>query len=485
MKKFLPLLPLVASLLARPAAAQTLTNDGATLVVRPGTLLFVAGSVLNQAGSTLTIDGTVQLTGNFTSAAAPAGLGGSGLLRFSGAQDQTLDAPAGTALASLTLNNSGPVGNNRLLVPNDLTLGGVLTLDAGLVRTAAKAVLTLPDGATLAGEGPGRYVQGHLRVIRNAVPGLVDFGHGVRLDGTGQALGAVSVTRTAGLATAGVSHGTNLGATTKGIDRIWTVVPAAQPGSPLPISLSWLADDDNGLVGFAQARVWQAATAAGPWAAAGAPVNAAARTLTQNVATLGTFTISNAANPLPVELTQFTAEPRGADAVLRWATASEKNNDRFEVEASADGRRFERVATVAGQGNSAHLHTYQLTDKNIARYATGLVYYRLRQVDADGTAAHSPVRTVRAPLEATLAVTAWPNPFAAAGLTLSLRTAVGGPATVVLLDALGRVQLTRAFDLLPGATALPLPELGRLGTGVYFLSVRQAGQQARLKVVRE
>lgn len=98
------------------------------------------------------------------------------------------------------------------------------------------------------------------------------------------------------------------------------------------------------------------------------------------------LTVSNTSQPLPVELVSFTAEALGADALLKWATASEKNNDRFEVEASADGRSFRRIGQVPGHGSSTQPHTYQLTDAAIARYGASVVYYRLRQVDADGTA---------------------------------------------------------------------------------------------------
>ncbi|MBF9221705.1 T9SS type A sorting domain-containing protein [Hymenobacter ruricola] len=481
MKTLLSCLALAAQLLPRPAAAQMLANNG-LLQVQPGTRLYVAGSVLNTAGGTLANDGTVETTGDLTST---GGLGGSGQLRFSGSQDQTLTAPAGTTLASVTVDNAGAAGSNRLLVPQSLTIGSALTLVAGLVRTAASATISLPDGAVLAGEAPGRYVQGHLKITRNAVPGLVDFGHGVRLDGTGQALGAVSVTRSAGLLAAGQSHGTNLGGTTKGIDRIWTVVPTNPPSSPVPVSLSWLPDDDNGLAGFAQARLWQAATNAGPWVSASAGTNAAGRALTQSVASLGTFTISNAANPLPVELTSFDAQALNADAQLTWTTASEKNNDRFEVEASADGRAFRRIGTVAGQGSPAQPRTYRLLDENIARYAAQLVYYRLRQVDADGAAHLSPVRTVQVAATAPLHAAAWPNPFAGAGTSLTVHPAAAGAAELTLHDAQGRVVLSRRQDLAAGSSTLALPELGRLPSGVYVLTVQQSGGVVRLKVVRE
>ena len=106
-----------------------------------------------------------------------------------------------------------------------------------------------------------------------------------------------------------------------------------------------------------------------------------------------TFTV-NAGAPLPVQLTTFTAEAVGHGANLRWATASEKDNDHFDVEASTDGRTFARVGQVAGHGSTLLPQQYSFTDENLARYAASLVYYRLRQVNGDGTSSFSQVRTV-------------------------------------------------------------------------------------------
>ncbi|WP_046242303.1 hypothetical protein [Hymenobacter terrenus] len=63
------------------------------------------------------------------------------------------------------------------------------------------------------------------------------------------------------------------------------------------------------------------------------------------------------ATPLPVTLTTFTATAEGTQAVrLAWATASETNSARFEVERSLDGARFDRSGAVAAAGNSSSAH---------------------------------------------------------------------------------------------------------------------------------
>ena len=356
-------------------------------------------------------------------------------------------------------------------MPADLTVGTALILQSGLLRTAPAATLRLPDRAILSGEQMGCYVQGNLRIERAAGSGVLDFGHGATLDRSG--LGQVTITRTAGLLTDNLSRAVDLGMpTTQGIDRIWTVETAA---APVPVTLSWLADDDNGIASFASTQAWRAPLGSSTWAATGsagpAQVNGSTRSFSFSTAALGRLTLGGTAAPLPVELTRFTAEAQGADALLRWSTASEKNNDRFEVEASADGRTFRRVGQVPGHGSSTQPHNYQLVDPAIARYAASPVYYRLRQVDADGTFSYSPLRTVAVGALAGLAL--FPNPTQRAA---TLTGAEPG-AAVTVFDAVGRLVLTLPADA-AGTAMLSLPD--GLATGVYV--VRTGSKTLRLTV---
>ncbi|RZK87316.1 MAG: T9SS type A sorting domain-containing protein, partial [Hymenobacter sp.] len=165
-----------------------------------------------------------------------------------------------------------------------------------------------------------------------------------------------------------------------------------------------------------------------------------------------------------------TAEPQGADALLKWTTASEKNNDHFDVEASADGRTFQRIGQVAGHGTTTQAHDYQLVDPAIAHYAASPVYYRLRQVDLNGTATYSPVRAV-AVGQSALAL--FPNP------TTGATTLLGAAprAAVTVFDALGRLVLSATADAV-GTAPLALPE--GLAVGVYL--VRTGTTALRLTV---
>jgi hypothetical protein len=202
-------------------------------------------------------------------------------------------------------------------------------------------------------------------------------------------------------------------------------------------------------------------------------------------ATFGSFSVDNpsgstvnflgqlsAAAPLPVVLTAFTATlAAGGRAVrLEWATASETNNAHFEAERSFDGISFAAFRTMAAAGSSPTPHTYALTDAALPASVQQL-YYRLRQVDVDGTASYSPVRVVVVDLASPLVL--FPNP---AGASTTLAGA-GPGALVQVLDALGHLAATATADA-TGTAHLPLPT--GLAPGLYV--VRAGGQTARLAV---
>ncbi|MBD2768936.1 T9SS type A sorting domain-containing protein [Hymenobacter sp. BT664] len=188
----------------------------------------------------------------------------------------------------------------------------------------------------------------------------------------------------------------------------------------------------------------------------------------------GSSTVINR-GPLPVALTRFEAVAASSDALLSWTTASERNNDRFEIERAFDGHAFERLATTPGQGSSTRPSNYRFTDAGAARYGFPLVYYRLRQVDTDGTASFSPVRTVAFANSPETGPSLYPNPAAdGQPLTVDLRALPPGPYQVQVLDLLGR---PRGRYTLVGAEQHPLP-ISDLAPGRYLVQVR--GQQVNL-----
>ncbi|WP_305019459.1 T9SS type A sorting domain-containing protein [Hymenobacter cheonanensis] len=177
--------------------------------------------------------------------------------------------------------------------------------------------------------------------------------------------------------------------------------------------------------------------------------------------------------PLPVTLTQFTAQAQGRGVQLAWQTASEVNSDHFVVERSLDGRTFSPLQTVPAAGSSSTPRTYAALDTQAQATGATQLYYRLRSVDHDGTSTYSSVQAVMlAPAASGLAL--FPNPIAGGATTLMGASA---GARVQVLDALGRVVATATADA-AGTAHLTLP--AGVASGVYV--VRTGAQALRLLV---
>jgi hypothetical protein len=95
-----------------------------------------------------------------------------------------------------------------------------------------------------------------------------------------------------------------------------------------------------------------------------------------------TSTTSQCATLLPIELIQFDGYSEGTSNILEWSTASEQNSDIFILERSEDGENFIPLDVVDAAGNSTSTIKYRSIDSNPI---IGMNYYRLRNLDIDGT----------------------------------------------------------------------------------------------------
>lgn len=102
----------------------------------------------------------------------------------------------------------------------------------------------------------------------------------------------------------------------------------------------------------------------------------------------GSVTNCTCAATLPVELAYFEQKHTQDFIELLWATVSENNSDYFSLEKSTDGKRFTTIANLTAQGSSQALHQYEFLD---VEPFYGISYYRLKQVDLDGTFTYSKV----------------------------------------------------------------------------------------------
>ncbi|WP_439559029.1 T9SS type A sorting domain-containing protein [Dyadobacter sp.] len=103
-----------------------------------------------------------------------------------------------------------------------------------------------------------------------------------------------------------------------------------------------------------------------------------------NVTGFSGFFVKTSQSPLPLNLISFTASKETGSNLLQWSTTSEVNTDQFEVQTSADAKRFIKLATINAGGSGDHRYSYN--DQNPS---SRTVYYRLKMSDLDGTFTYS------------------------------------------------------------------------------------------------
>ena len=133
------------------------------------------------------------------------------------------------------------------------------------------------------------------------------------------------------------------------------------------------------------------------------------------VATVGgmvnSLTFNAESVALPVTLINFSGRLNETEtySFLSWSTASEVNNDKFILERSTDGRYFRSVSTIRGAGTSASVNSYQFSD-DLSQISSGILYYRLLQVDLDGTKTYSKIISLSRKGAEPISMKVFPNP---------------------------------------------------------------------------
>jgi hypothetical protein len=168
---------------------------------------------------------------------------------------------------------------------------------------------------------------------------------------------------------------------------------------------------------------------------------------------------------LPVELLRFTAEAQENDVLLEWSTASELNNDHFTLERSYNGLDFIAFADVTGSGTSKIKKDYSSVD---TKPYGGQSYYRLSQVDFDGTRTYLDVIAIRRPSSAW---SVFPNPFDGSALHFQLPENRGTRTFLVTITSTqGAIvfnkEITPTLD-----SQIDVNIDSSLASGVYILTI--------------
>jgi hypothetical protein len=177
---------------------------------------------------------------------------------------------------------------------------------------------------------------------------------------------------------------------------------------------------------------------------------------------------------LPVVLSLFNAKALGNKTVLvEWETSNEVNNDYFIVEKSTDGKNFEYVGKINGNGNTNTTSNYQFVDK---KPSVGFTYYRLKQFDLNGNYKYSDLRMVNFSSDNIISI--YPNPNNGQFTVYALNA---GNYEINILDLSGRLVYTSSTSSIE--TSLEANLQPGLVSGTYLVQVSSSTGTSIQKIV--
>ena len=173
---------------------------------------------------------------------------------------------------------------------------------------------------------------------------------------------------------------------------------------------------------------------------------------------------------LPVELISFIAHSKSKVTNLFFSTASETNNDYFNIERSADGRDFSIIGEIDGAGNSTSEISYEFIDESPL---PGINYYRIKQTDFDGQNSYSDIRSVRFGSLSAIQV----SPGTTEG-RLTIATTLEN-YSVTIINAAG--QMMKKYSSLSLDQTMDIEDLH---SGLYFIRVSSSSDVETTRVIK-
>ena len=293
---------------------------------------------------------------------------------------------ANTILRHLTLNTNGDIILNETAYVN-----GILNLTNGKMFTVASKLLILKNDATTLGGSPVSFIHGPMKKTGDDAFVFPIGKSNVFAPAAISAPNTITDEFTAEYFQSnpnplyninlhdGVLH-------TVSSQEYWTLNRNVG-SSTISLNLSWDTTRSGIITNVNDLRValWNGSqwTNMGNTLTTGT-VPAGTLTSAAGIGTFGAFTLSSisSSNPLPVKLISFSASKTNAGVELSWKTATEINNDYFSILRSDDGKNFYERTSVKAKGFSSNIVEYKFIDD---KAIVGTVYYKLKQVDFDGT----------------------------------------------------------------------------------------------------
>ena len=460
-----------------------ITNSG-TYTQSSGTVNLIG--ILTNSGIYNQNSGTTNIGGNWVNGGTYNG--GTGTVNFNGSGAQSI----GTTNTFYNLSLSKASGNVTL--NGVTTVSNALTLTNGKIITTAANILVLTNAATSTTGNANSFVSGPMRKTFN---GSFTFPLG-STSANRYRPATVSATSASDTWTAeyvgndpsnapqnyyNTSFNSSAPASLGKVSQFeyWNVSRSGATTAALELTYntgSYVVNATN-IGNVANLKVvrwdgtkWDVPPGGGTFSQTGTNVTGTVKVSIVSTFSPFTFGSTDPDSPLPITLLSFNAKLNNDLVDLTWKTAQEINNHYFVVEKTQDLEHFIEVGKIDGQGNSKEEHKYSLTD---SEPFYGKSYYRLKQVDFDGTLTYSEVKMIdyTGPTFATLR--AYPNPLGVQDGDDDLYIEVFGLKDTKIVplkmyNLQGQIIFEREYEVTnPGHLKEKVDLPNRPGPGIYIL----------------
>lgn len=185
---------------------------------------------------------------------------------------------------------------------------------------------------------------------------------------------------------------------------------------------------------------------------------------------------------IPVELSSFTYSVTGNDVQLIWSTASELNNSGFEIQKSTGTSEYKTIGFIAGNGTTTNTSNYSFVDKDV----TGKTYYRLKQIDFDGSFEFSNAIEVDVDMPSAYVLHQnYPNPFNPS-TSIKYQIPVTMEVSLKVYDVMGNEVSELVNGVQDAGMHLVQFDASKLSSGVYFYTLKtgEFTQSKRMLLVK-
>ena len=463
-------------------SAANCTFDGITVVngtldmdcdVTNNNILDCNGTVNSKADCIINNNGTIKIAGTYTQLGDYNNT--AGLVIFDGNATQTIPEDG---FYNVQINNSSDV-----TLDGNVSIAGTLTLTDGIINTSSTKLLTINDGGSVSGGSNTAHIDGPIAKV-----GAGDFVFPVGDGGKWARVGLSSLSSSETFTVeynkaTPTSNTTYTDPLTKVSDNEWWQIDRAGTATA-DVTMYWEDSKWSGIGNFDDLRTvhwnstsskWEEVT--GTYTHTGNVDLDNAENGTLKVTGVSSFspfslgTIDNTTNTLPIELISFNLSKTENTVQLNWATASEINNSGFEIQRSNDAKEWETLNFVNGAGNSNNVIRYSYIDKNPLMAN----YYRLKQIDYDGSFEYSPIKYIDFNRKGNISI--YPNPTKQ-GITINGIDS-DRVANIYIFDHMGKLIKTYG----PNTQQL---DVQAYANGIYYIRIQYVnGEEESVSFIKK